>query len=282
MREHKIALLSDIHGNYEALKSVISHAEQSGVTEYWLLGDILLPGPGNQNILRLLDKLPITVKVRGNWDDCLLEAFDGLYSPETTDEIYLLRLAQYLEDKISTEQLDNIRQTPLSVRKTVNGLNFTISHNLPEKNWGGHLLATNDTVNFDDLFSDETDDIAIFGHIHHQLLRYSSDHRLIVNPGSIGQPYYQRERFRNDLRAQYAILTIDEQGYSEISFKKVLYHKSLELSYARESKLPFFEAYQELLNTGINKDKDREYLDKLIEQHGYLKEVIKWQRKTSD
>ncbi len=34
-----------------------------GVDEYWLLGDILMPGTGRRRILDLLAQLPITVRV---------------------------------------------------------------------------------------------------------------------------------------------------------------------------------------------------------------------------
>ncbi|CAG6367695.1 serine/threonine protein phosphatase family protein [Streptococcus pneumoniae] len=47
----KIALLSDIHGNTTALEAVLADARQIGVDEYWLLGDILMPGTGRRRIL---------------------------------------------------------------------------------------------------------------------------------------------------------------------------------------------------------------------------------------
>lgn len=67
----KIALLSDIHGNTTALEAVLADAQQIGVDEYWLLGDILMPGTGRRRILDLLDQLPITARVLGNWEDSL-------------------------------------------------------------------------------------------------------------------------------------------------------------------------------------------------------------------
>ena len=47
---HRIAILSDIHGDTTALKAVIADARALGATEYWLLGDILLPGPGREDL----------------------------------------------------------------------------------------------------------------------------------------------------------------------------------------------------------------------------------------
>ena len=52
--KHKIAILSDIHGNATGLAEVIKDAQKQGATEYWLLGDIFLPGPGRNDIVALL------------------------------------------------------------------------------------------------------------------------------------------------------------------------------------------------------------------------------------
>ena len=37
----KIGLISDIHGNYEALKSVLSEMDRFGVSEIYSLGDVV-------------------------------------------------------------------------------------------------------------------------------------------------------------------------------------------------------------------------------------------------
>lgn len=57
---HKIAILSDVHGNATALEAVIADAKNQGASEYWLLGDIFLPGPGANDLVALLKDLPIT------------------------------------------------------------------------------------------------------------------------------------------------------------------------------------------------------------------------------
>ena len=36
--KHRIAILSDIHGNTTALEAVIKDAQELGATEYWLMG----------------------------------------------------------------------------------------------------------------------------------------------------------------------------------------------------------------------------------------------------
>ena len=58
----KIAVLSDIHGNTRALEAVLADAEKASAEEYWLLGDVLMPGTGRKNILQRLEGLPIRYK----------------------------------------------------------------------------------------------------------------------------------------------------------------------------------------------------------------------------
>ena len=76
----KIALLSDIHGNTTALEAVLEDSRKAKVDEYWLLGDSLMPGTGRRALLEMLEELPITVKVLGNWEDSLWRAMRGMYT----------------------------------------------------------------------------------------------------------------------------------------------------------------------------------------------------------
>lgn len=112
------------------------------------------------------------------------------------------------------------------------------------------MIATQDQSSFDILFTEKKDDIAIYGHIHQQLMRYSNAGQLIINPGSVGQPFHLYERFNKDLRAQYAILEMDQNGIKEVSFKKVAYDIEKEIELAKKSQLPYSELYVEELLTG--------------------------------
>ena len=268
---HRIAILSDIHGDTRALKAVIADARALGATEYWLLGDILLPGPGREDLFELLDAIPITAAVRGNWDDCVLEALDGEYGLEDPQEIQLLRLTQYLMEGLDPKRIDWIRSLPLVEKKEVNGIRFSLSHNLPEKNYGGDLRPANVTENFDQLLDDQTD-IAIYGHVHKQLLRYGSQGQQILNPGTIGMPYFDWEPIQNH-RAQYALIDVEEDGVTNLQFRKVAYDYEAELQDAKDKGLPFIEMYEELRREDNYRGHNNELLTGLIEKYGYAKEV---------
>ncbi len=268
---NRIAILSDIHGDTRALKAVIADARALGATEYWLLGDILLPGPGREDLFELLDAIPITAAVRGNWDDCVLEALDGEYGLEDPQEIQLLRLTQYLMEGLDPKRIDWLRSLPLVEKKEVNGIRFSLTHNLPEKNYGGDLRPANVTENFDQLLDDQTD-MAIYGHVHKQLLRYGNQGQQILNPGTIGMPYFDWEPIQNH-RAQYALIDVEEDGVTNLQFRKVAYDYEGELQDAKDKGLPFIEMYEELRREDNYRGHNIELLTTLIEKYGYTKEV---------
>ena len=268
---HRIAILSDIHGDTRALEAVIADARALGATEYWLLGDILLPGPGREDLFDLLDAIPITAAVRGNWDDCVLEALDGEYGLEDPQEIQLLRLTQYVMEGLEPKRIDWLRSLPLVEKKEVNGIRFSLTHNLPKKNYGGDLRPANATENFDQLLDDQTD-MAIYGHVHKQILRYGSQGQQILNPGTIGMPYFDWEPIQNH-RAQYALIDVEEDGVTNLQFRKVAYDYEGELQDAKDKGLPFIEMYEELRREDNYRGHNIELLTSLIEKYGYGKEV---------
>lgn len=268
---HKIAILSDIHGNTTALAGVLEDAKNLGATEYWLLGDIFLPGPGANDLVALLKDLPITASVRGNWDDCVLEAIDGQYGLADPQEIQLLRMTQYLMEDLKPEHIDWLRNLPMVAKKEVEGLRFSLSHNLPDKNYGGDLLVENGTEKFDQLL-DEATDVAVYGHVHKQLLRYGSQGQQIINPGSIGMPYFDWEGLKNH-RAQYALLEVENSELVNIQFRKVAYDYEAELELAQSKYLPFIEMYEELRREDNYQGHNRDLLASLIEKHGYVEDV---------
>ena len=137
-----------------------------------------------------------------------------------------------------------LRSLPLLEKKEVEGLRFSLSHNLPDKNYGGDLLVGNDTEKFDQLLDEETD-VAVYGHVHKQLLRYGSQGQQIINPGSIGMPYFDWEALKNH-RAQYTVIEVEDGELVNILFRKVAYDYEAELELAKSKGLPFIEMYEEL------------------------------------
>lgn len=271
--KHKIALLADVHGNASALKAVIEDSNKEGVTEYWFLGDLIMPGPGANDLFEILDDIKVATYVKGNWEDCFLDVLNKEIDFDNASDIYISRLVQYQCEHLNENYINLIKNLPLHLTRQVNHLSISISHNLRNKNYGGDLWPTNNQENFDQLFECDYD-IAIYAHTHHQLLRYSSNDQLIINPGTIGQPFYKWDKLHADLRAQYAILEIDETGIAEVRFKKVSYDVEKEIKNAISNNLPYIDLYREMLETGKIHTHDIELLQKFNDRFNYKDEII--------
>ena len=274
----KIALLSDIHGNTTALEAVLEDAKRAGVEEYWLLGDVLMPGTGRRHLLNLLEELPITVQILGNWEDSLWRAMKGMLDPSRASHRYLMRHCQYILEEIRPEEIEAMQSLPMQVHRKVSGLRLGITHHLPDKNWGRELIHIGDQKDFDRLVTNPPCDIAVYGHIHQQFFRYGSGGELILNPGSIGQPFFLQANLRKDLRAMYAILEFDESGLKDVAFRRVSYDIEKELQLAKDLKLPYFQVYYESLVNGIHHTHNHELLHEIAQREGHNVEVDAWLR----
>lgn len=272
----KIAVLSDIHGNTTALNAVLEDALSLQVDEYWLLGDILMPGTGRKNILETLADLPITAQVLGNWEYSLWRACHRKLDETKPSLRYLLRQCQYIMEEVSQEEIDALQNYPLQIHRQFGDLTIGLSHHLPDKNWGRELIHLGKQEDFDRLVTDPACDIAVYGHIHQQLLRYGSGGQLILNPGSIGQPFFLSSNLRRDLRAQYMILEFDEKGLKDVDFRRVDYDIQAELQLAKDLNLPYYQVYYESLVKGIHHTHNQDLLHEIAQEQGHDAELDDW------
>ena len=272
----KIAVLSDIHGNTTALNAVLEDALSLQVDEYWLLGDILMPGTGRKNIIETLADLPITAQVLGNWEYSLWRACHRKLDETKPSLRYLLRQCQYIMEEVSQKEIDALQNYPLQIHRQFGDLTIGLSHHLPDKNWGRELIHLGKQEDFDRLVTDPACDIAVYGHIHQQLLRYGSGGQLILNPGSIGQPFFLSSNLRRDLRAQYMILEFDEKGLKDVDFRRVDYDVQAELQLAKDLNLPYYQVYYESLVKGIHHTHNQDLLHEIAQEQGHDAELDDW------
>ena len=279
----KVALISDIHGNYTAFRNVVADAEGQNVSEYWLLGDLLMPGPGTNSIMKLLNSVNTTQMVRGNWDNFLFEDIVAigkkhLSNPQTP---YIIELVKYVLNHLESTYLDQIQQWPSASETSVNGLKILLTHNYPDKDFGHELLPYGKQENFDKLLLNKPYDLAIYGHTHHQVFRTSSNDQLIINPGSIGQPYTRWKNFSADRRAQYTIITFDDTGVGGIDFRKVSYSIEDELNFAAANELPFIELYQRIFSDGKAFTHNDTALKEIIDKYDYRADSLNYINKVA-
>ena len=72
----KIALISDIHGNIDALEAVLKDAQVQGVEGYAFLGDYIFDLPFANDVVRRICALPNATFISGN-KEALLDRLAG-------------------------------------------------------------------------------------------------------------------------------------------------------------------------------------------------------------
>ena len=272
----KIALISDIHGNMTAFQAVCDDLKKQKINEVWFLGDMFSPGPGALEQWKLFKSLEPSVCVRGNWDDLLVNGYKGRLSLEKPSRVFFSRLAEFIGMQLGSAIIDEIEHWPLHQLIDVNNLRFSCAHNLPFHNFGQKLYPTSSQTTFDEVLKDTKADVALYAHVHHPLMRYTTSEQLVINPGSVGEPFCDWPGLHDDLRAEYCILECDEQGMPQVSFRKVSYDRQKEIRRAENAGLPYLDLYSDQLYSGIVHTHDHDLLEKINEERGYLKDVLKY------
>ncbi len=210
--------MSDVHGNSEALDSVLKDIEISGVDKVFCTGDLVGYGPfPNEVIDKFIDKkIPSTL---GNHDLATFDMDLLMDLGEVANQSIVITL-----DILGQSEKEYLTKLPKSM--DFRGLHFV--HASPPENVRGYI--TNKGANeIRYLFSQFDAKICFIGHTHllanyyldnnelkHEPLNQGvvfldTENKYIVNVGSVGQP-------RDGIfKAKYIIF--DEEDYSlEIKF----------------------------------------------------------------
>jgi predicted phosphodiesterase len=225
-------VLSDIHGNLEALQAVFEDAAKAGVTDFVCVGDIV---GYNANPAECLDKIweLNCVAVRGNHDHyCSFDDDLTGFHPLAADAV------DWTRRQLSADQQKYLADLPLVQR--VSG--FTIVHStLDMPDMWGYVF---EGLEAESSFNYQTTTICFFGHTHVPLafekasevvggtysrLKINLGKKYFVNVGSIGQP---RD---GDPRAAYAVFYVDKK---EVELRRVEYNVPLAQEKIRSAGLP--------------------------------------------
>lgn len=230
----KYLIISDIHSNLTALKAVL--ADAANYDAVWVLGDIVGYGPDPNQCIEVVRALPNLVCLHGNHDAAVISQINEItFNPTAREAI------QWTRDVISDENLAYLQELPKS---SVVG-EITLVHGSPrEPIWEYLLDIRNATENFD--YFDTP--YCFFGHTHMPTIfsmqtnqekaslfipenncQIKLEPRMILNPGSVGQP-----RDRNP-RAAYAIL---DQENMIVHFNRVQYDIEDVQNRMHQAKLP--------------------------------------------
>ncbi len=192
----KILLLSDIHGNFEALQAVMQKATRLEYDRIVCLGDLVGYGPQPVEVVSYIREHDIPC-VLGNHD----AGVAGLISLEffRDPNRSLLKKTQELLD---AENLEWLAGLP----KTIHGDNWVAAHATPLQTQNWPYLDNSRACQ--EVLAHIKEELCFVGHTHRSgivadrigVFRVTKGNRYVINPGSVGQ---SREK---DKRASFAIV----------------------------------------------------------------------------
>lgn len=185
----RVLLIADVHANWEALLS-LQRAEQKPDAVLFA-GDAVGYGPDPANCARwLLNNT--TAAVRGNHDDAVHRNVRGGACFGVPAELAQAarEMVAYSRQFLSDHESNSIGSWPLVATVALGGAHFHLVHGAPPDPLCGQVNpATCSEAELRSLFGDVDADVIVLGHTHLPAMR-SFEGRLLVNPGSLGQPRY--------------------------------------------------------------------------------------------
>lgn len=218
----RIAVISDVHSNLEALERCLAHARTQGAERYACLGDMVGYGADPADTLQLIMSLPGLIAVRGNHDESLFrDPGDG--APPGVREA-----SAWTRTRLSTAQLGFLNRLPYVRREAV--ATYVHASAAEPARWeyvrgveqAARCLAASDTP------------LTFIGHVHEARIFYetaggalrvfapangeaiplSPHSRYLIDVGSVGQP--------RDGNAATGYVLYDE-GRAEVTFHRLAY-----------------------------------------------------------
>jgi len=231
----RFLILSDIHGNYEALRAVLGHVRRKRWDRVLFLGDAVGYGAAPNQVLHWLRSLGSSVTiVRGNHD----RVCAGLDSAEYFNQ-YAREATSWTNQHLEARNLEYLRSFPPGPLKISESVGMCHGSVIDED---AYIFSAFDAQA---ALTASPYEVVFFGHTHvpsafilrqqdepptlevrllsgrRVVLDVDANCRYLINPGSVGQP---RDR---DARAAYAI-------YDDTTKRLHLYRVSYRVEAARQ------------------------------------------------
>ena len=219
----RCALISDVHGNYQALRAVLDDIGRRGISEIYCLGDIVGYGADPSQCLKEILENTDQIVV-GNHDHGVVGLTDLSFFNTNAR-----KGAEWSAQALAPEDRKILKGLPLVMRGLSGTGEFLAVHSTPHRPEDWHYILSLDEAEYQ--FEQFSEPLCFVGHSHQpafwecdsrgkcsiagrEYVHLEAGRRYIVNVGSVGQP---RD---GDPRAAYAIC---DRERMEVSIRRVEY-----------------------------------------------------------
>ncbi|MDY0289780.1 MAG: metallophosphoesterase family protein [Sphaerochaeta sp.] len=225
----KLAVLSDVHGNYRALEAVLLDAKGLGVDHILFLGDLVFMGLDPQPCFDLLMANKPLVIIKGN-TDAKIEGIKAT-NPVDVEEKLWRKFVRYTDIRLKPESKAIIKAWPIVQRGEIGNDPFIFCHGSP---YSFDEAIRKDMETSSELYKklmQEDASVILCGHTHKPADFTLGDKR-IINPGAVGYSFDQ------DVRASYAFMDIHSNKIN-VTIRRIEYDRELYINEVRHASHSF-------------------------------------------
>ena len=226
----KIAIITDIHSNIQALDAVLKEFDRIKVDKIICCGDIIGIGLNpEETVQALIKRKDILIAVKGNHEQYLLQGLPkNVHDDKRKMSLEEIKNHEWNHSKLSEESKMFIGELPLSENIEIENKKIYIVHYPNDKKHVKHPSIDEN----EEMFKEIEADIFLFGHTHTVSVN-NKENRWYINSGSLGCP-------ANTNVANAGILEVNGD---EIDFKclNIEYDVEYVIREIEKTKFPFYE-----------------------------------------
>lgn len=217
----KFAILTDIHGNYDALTAVLDDIDSRHDIEHiYNLGDNIGVGHRTNEVLEVVTNRDDMTYISGNHDEAIMAVAHNEPYPESLKNKFYEH-HQWIVEHLDTKYYNFLDGLQREVTQEIEGLNFYFTHyRILEENMKQHIsedpfdpIIDPSLEHVHGLFNGIDADFVTFGH-NHVLHHFDDIETIYFNPGSVG--------LNNGAYAVYGIVEVNN-GAINVERVKVPY-----------------------------------------------------------
>lgn len=179
----KIAILSDIHANRFAFDEVLKDMEKNQCQKAVLLGDLVGYYYWPEYVVSKVKDNDFFIVIKGNHEVILEKCIRDSEFLEKSTKKYGSGFISCISN-MSSKDLDWLLNLPDSLQIVIDGVRFGLFHG-SEVSYDEYIYPNASDERLNKISSEM--DVICFGHTHYPFIR-SFNGRLLLNPGSVGQP----------------------------------------------------------------------------------------------
>ena len=203
----KIAVISDIHGNMEAVEAVMKDIADKMCNRIFVLGDYAMAGPEPSETVEYFMKRkdnPVFKMIQGNTDLMIADYSEELYTDLKSKAPVMAEALKNDAQILNPIEKDFLKELPIQLEVTEGGIKFLLVHGSPRRN-NEDILPDTPMEEVEKMLENVEADVILCGHTHIPCGFQTSKKQTVVNVGSIGRP------FTPEPKSCYLTITIENK-----------------------------------------------------------------------